>query len=395
MRIKRFYISLVILLVGILSVCPQKRVTEIALDFQVNKTLIDPAFGDNEGHLAEIRDFIHNLRGDSAVQILEVSFCGAASPEGSYQLNRKLARKRLLALEQFVRGQIDLPDSVVTYNDSYIPWHYLREQIAISDLPRKEEVLAILDEDSSLVDYHHVNTQIDRRVVRLRELDGGSVWRQLLDNYFGPMRNATAVFVTYRRLPVSKPVPVVLPDTVPVVPMPEQVVEAPQWRRSIYIKTNGIGWLMMVSNLAVEFDLARHWSVTLPIYYSAMNYFTRTLKFRTFTVQPELRYWFGENEGWFVGAHFGLGYYNYALNGDWRIQDHDRQTPAMGGGLSAGYRLPLGRSDHWKMEFSIGGGVYPVHYDRFHNVNDGLLFDSKKTTFIGVDNAAVSLVYRF
>ena len=42
---------------------------------------------------------------------------------------------------------------------------------------------------------------------------------------------------------------------------------------------------MFMSNVAVEVDITRHISFTLPIYYSALDYFSRELKFRTFAVQ--------------------------------------------------------------------------------------------------------------
>ena len=67
----------------------------------------------------------------------------------------------------------------------------------------------------------------------------------------------------------------------------------------------------------------------------------------------------------------------------------------MGGGLSVGYRKPLGASKRWKLEFSLGGGVYDLHYDKFHNESNGELVKSGRKTFIGVDNAAVTLAYMF
>ena len=172
------------------------------------------------------------------------------------------------------------------------------------------------------------------------------------------------------------------------------------WSRQLHVKTNAIGLGMGIANVAVEIDLAKHWSFTLPVYYSAWDYFKTTLKFRTLTVQPEFRYWFKEqNEGWFVGAHFGLGYYNYALDGDYRYQDHNRETPAMGGGLAAGYRTHLSKDKRWKMEFSLGGGIYAANYDKFHNTpdtKDGLMVASSiKKTWYGIDQASVSIAYTF
>lgn len=173
--------------------------------------------------------------------------------------------------------------------------------------------------------------------------------------------------------------------------------EMKAWPRHYYLKTNAIGWGMGIANLAVEMDLTKHWSITLPVYYAAWNYFDTTVKFRMFAVQPEVRYWFSEeNQGLFTGAHVGLAYYNVAWGGDYRYQDHNRHTPAIGGGLSVGYRKALGKSQRWKLEFSLGVGVYSLHYDKFQNTpdyKDGLMVDSKKKTYWGVDQASVSFAY--
>jgi hypothetical protein len=200
-----------------------------------------------------------------------------------------------------------------------------------------------------------------------------------------------------------------VPDTVVVEPVVEAkadtivepvIPEVEAWTRRLHVKTNTIGLAAGIANAAVEIDLAKHWSFTLPVYYSAWNYFKSTLKFRTLALQPEVRYWLNEqNEGWFVGAHFGLGYYNYALDGDYRYQDHNRETPSLGGGLAFGYRTHLSKNKRWKMEFSLGAGVYDSCYDKFHNpsnTKDGLMVASAvNKTWYGVDQASVSIVYTF
>ncbi len=63
-------------------------------------------------------------------------------------------------------------------------------------------------------------------------------------------------------------------------------------QRRYYLKSNAVGWAMLVSNIAFEFDVAERLSVEIPIYFSAMNYFSSKVKFRTAMIQPELRYWF-------------------------------------------------------------------------------------------------------
>ena len=190
-------------------------------------------------------------------------------------------------------------------------------------------------------------------------------------------------------------------DTIVVVPIkPAPALPQPEgWTRHLYLKSNALGLGMAIANIAAEIDLAKHWSFTLPVYYSAWDYFKSTIKFRTFAVQPELRYWPSENNnGFFAGAHFGLAYYNFAFDDDYRYQDHNRETPAIGGGASIGYRLSISKNHRWKMEISIGAGVYPLHYDKFHNTpktKDGLMTESIKKTYWGIDQAAVSLAYTF
>lgn len=180
----------------------------------------------------------------------------------------------------------------------------------------------------------------------------------------------------------------------------ESIVVPEGWIRQLHVKTNVLGLGMAIANMAVEVDLAKHCSFTLPVYYSAWDYFKTTIKFRTLAVQPEFRYWFQpENEGWFLGAHFGMAYFNVALDGDYRYQDHNRETPAMGGGVAVGYRTHLSKNKRWKLEFALGGGAYSVDYDKFHNTKvtkDGLMVASSvKKTYWGIDQAAISIAYAF
>ena len=149
-------------------------------------------------------------------------------------------------------------------------------------------------------------------------------------------------------------------------------------------------------NAAVEFDFASHWSAELPVYYSAWNYFTYGLKFRTLDIRPEIRYWLSPcNKGFFVGAHFGLAWYDFAFKGDYRYQDHNRNTPALGGGITLGYRMPISANRRWHIEFGLSGGIYRLDYDKFINVPNGRLVGREQKTYYGLDGASVSIAYSF
>lgn len=406
---RKYHLTILLLLIGMIPIYAQKEQAEICIDFRVNSIVIDTLYSDNAERLDEILNHINQLRQDSMRYITQVTFNGVASPEGNYQQNRRLASNRLRALEEYIRSHITIPEGlIIRHNATYIPWKQLATEILASNIDYKEEILSILHGPSELVPYHN-NSMVDCRVPALQKLDKGRVWRILNERYFPKMRNACFVLITLkdveRPLPVSASksklaqttvnmdIPILEPMELPINPKPEE------WTRQLHVKTNILGWSIAIANAAVEIDLAKHWSFNLPIYYSAWDYIKSTIKFRTLAIQPEFRYWPSEeNDGFFTGAHFGLAYYNFAFDGAYRYQDHNRETPAIGGGISVGYRIPVSKNHRWKMEFSIGGGVYPLHYDKFHNTTrtkDGLMIESIKKTYWGIDQAAVSLSYTF
>lgn len=397
-RHSRCIVGTLLLLVSLAVHAQEKRV-EIDVEFRVNKTIIEPRFGDNASHLRNIIATLEELQKDTTIQIVEVSFRGSASPEGPSRLNRRLAHGRMEALERYVRNRIDIPDSIITRHDSYIPWRQFRQLVADMELEYKDEVLDIIDLPAEYVSYRG-NDRIDHRVVKLMELHDGAIWDKLLHDVFHDMRSAFAIFVTVKQVPppvtaapalaVEAPGPEL--DSIP--PYPITPWKADEKHRHLHLSTNLLGWGLLVSNGTVELDLGRHWSVALPVYYSALNYFTDDVKFRTFTVYPELRYWFRDCESsFFVGAHYGMSYFNVAFGDMFRYQDHYMKTPATGLGLSLGYRMPLGDSRRWRLDLALGAGIYYVHYDRFVNIPNGFLVDSQKMIYRGIDQASVSLSY--
>lgn len=402
MRIGRFCISLVLLLIVCAGAYAKEELTEIRVDFRVNSVDIERNYGNNAQQLTDIVAFLRKIQRDNSLNVFEVTFRGSASPEGSYQLNRKLASGRLAALESFVRREIEIPDSIIKRDDRYISWEYLKEQVAQSDLPQKQAVLDIINREPALVPYLN-DAEIDHRILELQALEEGEVWRQLFDRYFVHMRNASGVSIAYR-IDSSRIEYVATPRKLGVesaldtrsMAMRQPVLVPKVLPRHLHVKTNALGWGLLISNIAVEVDLADHWSVNLPVYYSALNYFTPTIKFRTLATQPEVRYWPNEYRlGFFAGAHFGYAQYNIAVNGDMRYQDHDGEAPALGGGISAGYRMPISKDYRWFMEFSLGAGVYDLYYDTFYNVHNGQLIDTHRKTYWGIDNAAINISYRF
>lgn len=374
---------------------------EMRIRFLVSTSRIDPSYMHNADSLKRIIEWIEEVQRDSMVDIVSVEFCGAVSPEGSVRFNRYLSNARLSALEKYIRNRIDIPEDIITRNDHYIAWDELEDMVARSNLSNKDDIIAILRSEN-----RSTGEQLDSRIGDLRAMDNGVTWMKLYKMFFVDMRNAYTVLVTRssRDAIVERRYMSVAPgglqfDYKPALVAP--VLMAPamsavnQDMRYMYIKTNLVGLGLLMANLGVEFDMGRKFSFNLPVYYSAVNYFCHTVKFRTFALQPELRFWPTDNKkGWFVGAHLGFAYYNFAFNGAWRYQDKDGRTPTLGGGLSLGYRLPISKNERWHMEFAAGAGVYPLHYDVFHNEYNGQLFNTERKTYVGLDNLLVGVSYR-
>lgn len=170
-------------------------------------------------------------------------------------------------------------------------------------------------------------------------------------------------------------------------PLPE-VLPTEDSPRSLYVSTNVIPWGAAVMNAAFEYPVSSKLSVKLPLMWSPW-WIGRRHALRTFALQPECRWWLSKpGRGHSVGVHLSAAWFNLR-HGDDRYQDHSR--PLLGGGISYGYMLPLGKS--WGMEFSIGVGYASMRYDRYYNLPNGAMIDRGTSGYFGIDLAGVSFYY--
>lgn len=328
-----------------------------------------------------------------------VKIVGRASIDGPTELNNRLARERALVVRDSIIGICKVAPAKISVSSIGEDWKMFSDLVTSDEeIPMRDKVLSIISSESDN----------DQKETALRKLSDGKTWAYLSEKVFPAMRSAKVTWeLTKKVLPPQKTsTPVYIkPEPEPVVEevVVEEIVKAPEpaddWYRKMYIKTNAPAWALLWQNIALEVDLAKHWSLSVPVYWSPYNYGTQTLKFRTLAVVPEVRYWpKADNMGFFVNAHFGMAYYNYAKNEDYRYQDHDGKTPALGGGLGVGYRFYFCRNHHWSMEVAIGAGAYRLDYDIFlnkKNINSGYLVGREKRTFFGIDQAALTFSYSF
>lgn len=378
----------------------QADIDTLEVYFRQGYSTWDAAFKENGQRMEKFIERIKKLQEKSdEYKILRIHYLAGASPEGSVAGNKRLSQRRAATVTEQLHRHLTFTDSLIVLDTPGEDWQGLIDLVKKSDMPQRDETLEMLQEKLECLQRGEISSEQCKREVMA--FKGGAPWQYMYKHFFPKLRRFSVTVFIGIQLPEE------LETVEPLEPQPEEAYDLPfapipdqpednTWKRHLYVKSNGIGWLMLIGNAAVEVDLAPHWSLTVPVYYSAFNYFTSDLKFRTLCTQPEARYWFNrDNNGWFVGGHLGVGWYNYAKNGSYRYQDHNRRTPLWGGGFSGGYRKAISKNQRWFLEATLGAGCYKLHYDVFHNEINGKLIETKKRTFYGIDNAAVTIAYRF
>ncbi|MBQ8421470.1 MAG: DUF3575 domain-containing protein [Bacteroidales bacterium] len=417
---KRFTVFLFLFAVS-LSAMAQDFKEELVIYFRKEKAAFEPAYRDNQKRAEVYFDKVREIQKVSDFVVLRVECIGTASPEGDPRFNEMISELRQKNITRYLRHNLDVPEELIVVSSVSEDWETLAEAVENDpDVRRKEDVLEIIRSGGK------------DRIDRLLKVDYGRPYWYMYHNIFPDLR-AFRVSVVYAMPVLSEEIivedlPLEIPETEIVVKETEitapymtvrrvdgkrvAVVDTkvqkgdaavektarPSARpdaRQFTIKTNAIGWGLAAANAAVEIDFADDWSVNIPVYYSGVNYFKKTLKFRVATVQPEVRYHIPSVDGLFVGAHMGIGWYNLAY-GDWRIQDAAGSRPAWGGGLGIGYKLAFRSNPRWKLEFALGAGVYDTVYDKFYNEPNGPYYSQGvRKVFFGIDNASVSVSYSF
>ena len=171
----------------------------------------------------------------------------------------------------------------------------------------------------------------------------------------------------------------------------DKSVSAPQTSsRYVAVKTNLAAWAGTIMNLAADVQVSEHFSVELPVLWCPW-YVSSEHAIKTFTVQPEARYWLSKpGKGHFFGVHAHVGWFNVKWNRD-RYQDTER--PLLGAGISYGYLLPF--NEHWAGEFTLGAGYANMRYDTWYNIDNGARIDTRTKNYWGITRVGLSVVYRF
>lgn len=154
------------------------------------------------------------------------------------------------------------------------------------------------------------------------------------------------------------------------------------------LHTNFLPWFVAIPNLGAEYVFNHRWSGMLDVWFCPWK-ISDKFSVKTVAILPELRWWVKQyGKGSFLNLHLDVAWFNVRANTR-RYQDRGR--PLLGAGVGYGYRIELDR--RWGLEFEIGAGFANMKYDRYYNVDNGSLIDSRVTTYWGIDRASVALTY--
>lgn len=163
---------------------------ELEIIFKVSKIEIDSSVFNNEVTFGKILDAVDRIFSEPHMKLDMIEVAGYASPEGSRRFNRWLGENRAKALVDYIltnRPQYGLTESNFFIRNGEENWEGLRRHLLQSTVEERDQVVAIID--SNLSD--------EKKKAAIKSLDGGKVWKKMLDRIYPHLRCARYKAIYY------------------------------------------------------------------------------------------------------------------------------------------------------------------------------------------------------
>ena len=386
---KYLIVMMLTLLPGCLAAAPRERgdvcvEDTLVIRFPVDGITVNMDYADNEASWDAFEQVFNEHFAGASPRHLQLDIYSGASPEGPARHNRWLGENRGQALRWLVRERMPgRVGSIIVHNEG-ARWEGLFEAVAASSEPWRDEVLHIIAQPPTDND-----AQLDHRELKLRALQGGTVWPQLRDRYLAPLRSGATAILSYStsrdtvvvRDTVMMAPPMLLPsiifagddgslrrvsDSTQVAPPIEHnpKLRQPVWAMRTNLPLLGFGG---TPNLQLEFSLGHKdkWSLNLEGWWSWWVFSRNAYANEMIYGSIELRRWLGHRwrrhtlSGWHLGLAVGGGYGDL----EWRSKGY--QAEVYSGFLNIGYQGRFGRRKHWSFDVGIGLGYAYVPYRRY------------------------------
>lgn len=178
------------LLCGTPSSAEQKTDSlKLRIFFEQNKSGLDLDYRGNEANFERFISEVKGIMGDPSCKILDITIRSGASPEGKFDNNKELSRKRGENIRDFIRQSIYFPDATIKVDAVGEDWAALLEMVERNHYPDREEILEILYRHTAYIN-GRPRSVIGGPKKELMDLNGGKTWHWLLKNVFPELRSA-------------------------------------------------------------------------------------------------------------------------------------------------------------------------------------------------------------
>ena len=148
------------------------------IHFPQGRSVLLRGFADNSSQLARIDSLTARLLGNDSLSVETVYLKGYASPEDTYPYNTRLSANRVRSIRNYLQENFGLDSAVFITATEPEDWDSLRRWVVLSDLPARNEVLAVIDTVSDP----------DARDAGIRQIDNGATYLRLLREVYPQLR---------------------------------------------------------------------------------------------------------------------------------------------------------------------------------------------------------------
>ncbi len=164
---------------------------ELEIIFKVSKIEIDSTVFDNEVTFGKILTAVDKIHSNPNYKIEKIQVSGYASPEGRPEFNTWLGENRAKALIDYIikhRPDYGLTQETFEIVNGEESWSGLRKVLVKSNMDRKDEVIAIIDD---------ANLSGEAKKRKIKDMDKGQTWQKMLREIYPHLRSARYLSVYY------------------------------------------------------------------------------------------------------------------------------------------------------------------------------------------------------
>ncbi len=357
--------------------------------FRRGYSALQPGYKGNGARMDSFVDRLFRLNADTTARLMGVDIRAYSSPDGSFELNEKLARRRAANIHQYLRERMPwLPEDLYRVQPEGINWRGLADMVRQSDMQYRDEVLRILDTapERTFTD----GRLTDSRLKQLMDLRGGRPYRYMFEHFFPALRNAGSYVVCRFERVVAEPDSGVAnltnvanlanPDSIAKVAKVADLATTdsiansatPDSRQPFYmsLSTNMLYDVLLLPNIGAEVYLGRNISVTANWTYGWWSKNRRHRYWRAYGGDLAVRYWFGPQArrkpltGHHAGVYATVFTYDFEFGGSGQMagQPGGSQWNRAHYAVGAEYGFALPVAPRLNIDFTAGvgymGGTY-------------------------------------